>query len=85
MASVSIVTSSTRVDPDPIPNGNDPPYDNTWYNQDFDGYRITEQPLHHKRPIRLVCVGAGAGGLQIAYKADRAPERRKDPDIREEQ
>ncbi len=63
----SVFLSSTMA----IPNGHGPPHENIWYNQDFDGYRITEQPLHHRRSIRLVCVGAGAGGLQIAYKAER--------------
>lgn len=47
-------------------------HENEWYNQDFDGYRVTEQPLHAKRHLRIVCVGAGAAGLQIAYKAERA-------------
>ncbi|KAL1593313.1 hypothetical protein SLS60_010921 [Paraconiothyrium brasiliense] len=50
----------------------DAAHENEWYNQDFDGYRVTEQPLHAKRHLRIVCVGAGAAGLQIAYKAERA-------------
>ncbi|PMD30016.1 FAD/NAD(P)-binding domain-containing protein [Hyaloscypha variabilis F] len=37
----------------------------------FDDYRVTEQPLFAKRHIRLVCVGAGATGLEVAYKAER--------------
>jgi YHS domain-containing protein len=49
-------------------------HDNSWYNQDFDGYRISEHPLFTKRRLRVVCVGAGAAGLQIAYKAERALE-----------
>ncbi|ORY01282.1 cyclohexanone monooxygenase [Clohesyomyces aquaticus] len=47
-------------------------HENEWYNQDFDGYRISEQVLYTKRHLRIVCVGAGAAGLQIAYKAERA-------------
>ncbi|KAF3003284.1 hypothetical protein E8E14_006499 [Neopestalotiopsis sp. 37M] len=62
--------------PDP---GHIPPseaaHDNTWYNQDFDGYRISEHPLFAKRRLRVVCVGAGATGLQLAYKAERALEQ----------
>ncbi|KAJ5371774.1 hypothetical protein N7517_003780 [Penicillium concentricum] len=46
-------------------------HDNTWYNQDFHGYRVTEQPLFEKRRLRLICVGAGASGIQLAYKAER--------------
>ncbi len=50
-------------------------HENEWYNgKDFDGYRIDEHPLFEKRPIRMVCVGAGAAGLQIAYKAERVLE-----------
>jgi hypothetical protein len=71
MTPARIVTSSAGIDPDALPSSDDPPHPNTWYNQDFDGYRITEEPLHHRHPIRLICVGAGAAGLQIAYKAER--------------
>lgn len=46
-------------------------HENAWYNQDFNGYRVSEQPLFTRRPVRLICVGAGAAGLQIAYKAER--------------
>lgn len=46
-------------------------HENEWYNQDFEGFRVTEQPLYTKRQLRIVCVGAGATGLQIAYKAER--------------
>lgn len=44
-------------------------HENEWYRQDFDGYRVFEKPLFTKRPIKLICVGAGATGLQIAHKA----------------
>jgi hypothetical protein len=70
MAPARIVTSSSAHDPDSIP-GSSEPHENSWYNQDFGGYRITEEPLSQRRPLRLVCVGAGAAGLQIAYKAER--------------
>lgn len=60
-------------DPGLIPPS-DAVHENTWYNQDFDGYRVTEEPLFTKRHLRLVCVGAGAAGLQIAYKAERLLE-----------
>jgi NADPH-dependent 2,4-dienoyl-CoA reductase/sulfur reductase-like enzyme len=70
MAPARIVTSSSAHDPDSIPDSSEP-HENSWYNQDFEGYRIKEQPLFQRRPLRLVCVGAGAAGLQIAYKAER--------------
>ncbi|KAJ9501902.1 hypothetical protein H2202_002864 [Exophiala xenobiotica] len=44
-------------------------HENEWYRQDFGGYRVTEAPLYTRRPVRLICVGAGATGLQIAHKA----------------
>ncbi|KAH8703712.1 cyclohexanone monooxygenase [Talaromyces proteolyticus] len=49
----------------------DDAHENDWYNQDFGEYRITEHPLYTKRQLRVICVGAGASGLQLAYKADR--------------
>lgn len=49
-------------------------HENEWYNQDFDGFRVSEQPLYTKRRIRIICVGAGATGIQIAYKAERILE-----------
>lgn len=58
-------------DPGEIP-ASDAVHENSWYNQDFDGYRVTEEVLYTKRHLRIVCVGAGAAGLQIAYKAERA-------------
>lgn len=70
MTPARIVTSSSAPDTNAIPDST-AHHENEWYNQDFDGYRITEEPLFKRRPIRLVCVGAGAAGLQIAYKAER--------------
>ncbi|KAK0109702.1 hypothetical protein ONS95_002381 [Cadophora gregata] len=64
------VTSSAAPDRSAIPDSTTA-HENPWYNQDFDGFRVSEQPLFQRRPIRLVCVGAGATGLQIAYKAER--------------
>ncbi|CAI6016935.1 unnamed protein product [Clonostachys chloroleuca] len=58
----------------PPPPAADDVHENTWYNQDFDGYRISESPLFTKRRLRVVCVGAGASGIQIAYKAEHALE-----------
>lgn len=49
-------------------------HENDWYNRDFDGYRVSDHPLYSKRRLRIVCVGAGASGLQIAYKAERVLE-----------
>ena len=64
------MTSSAAPDAEALPDL-DAVHENKWYNQDFDGYRISEYPLFTKRPIRMICVGAGAAGLQIAYKAER--------------
>ena len=71
VAEPKIVTTSFGVDADALPDA-DAVHENEWYNQDFDGYRIDEHPLYEKRKIRMICVGAGAAGLQIAYKAERA-------------
>lgn len=29
-------------------------------------------PIHQKRPMRIICVGAGASGLCFAYKLQRS-------------
>jgi cation diffusion facilitator CzcD-associated flavoprotein CzcO len=71
MINKPIMTISATIDPSGLPKEGEV-HANEWYNQDFDGYRITEQPLHEKRPVRIICVGAGASGLQVAYKAERA-------------
>jgi hypothetical protein len=73
MAPARIVTSSAAPDANALPDP-DAIHENDWYNQDFNGYRISEHPLFEKRPIRVICVGAGAAGLQIAYKAERLLE-----------
>lgn len=73
MAPARVIEISGAPDPGMIP-ASDAWHENTWYNQDFDGYRITEAPLFTKRHLRVVCVGAGAAGLQIAYKAERTLE-----------
>lgn len=70
MSPSKIVTTDLAPDPNSIPDA-DSVHENEWYNQDFDNYRVTEQPLFTKRHIRLVCVGAGATGLEVAYKAER--------------
>jgi len=71
MAPARVMEMSGSVNPGFIPPS-DGPHENSWYNQDFDGYRVTEQPLFAKRHLRIICVGAGAAGIQIAYKAERA-------------
>jgi cation diffusion facilitator CzcD-associated flavoprotein CzcO len=73
MAPARIMEISGGADPGLIP-ASDARHENSWYNQDFDGYRITEEVLFTKRHLRIICVGAGAAGLQIAYKAERALE-----------
>lgn len=73
MPSARAMEISGAPDPGYIPPS-DAAHDNSWYNQDFDGYRISEHPLFARRRLRVVCVGAGATGLQLAYKAERALE-----------
>lgn len=69
-----IMEISGAPDPGLIPP-TDAPHENEWYNgKDFDGYRISEHPLYTRRHLRIVCVGAGAAGLQLAYKAERVLE-----------
>ncbi|OAQ63671.1 monooxygenase [Pochonia chlamydosporia 170] len=70
MAPGRIMEISGVPDPGLVP-ASDALHENSWYNQDFDGYRISEEPLFTKRQLRIVCVGAGAAGLQIAYKSER--------------
>lgn len=48
-------------------------HENEFYRQDF-GYQIKEQPIHTKRPMRMIIIGSGAAGLQVAYKAERQLE-----------
>ncbi|KAM0326086.1 hypothetical protein ACHAQA_006679 [Verticillium albo-atrum] len=44
---------------------------NTWYRAFNPNFKIDEQPLHTRRPLRLIIIGAGACGLLAAYKATR--------------
>ncbi|KIY03064.1 uncharacterized protein Z520_01531 [Fonsecaea multimorphosa CBS 102226] len=48
-------------------------HENEWYRTEFssNGYQIQEQPLNTQRPMHVLIIGAGAAGLQIAYKALR--------------
>jgi NADPH-dependent 2,4-dienoyl-CoA reductase/sulfur reductase-like enzyme len=70
MSPSKIVTTHLSPDPNSIPDASTL-HENQWYNQDFEGYRVIEQPLYTKRRVRMVCVGAGATGLEVAYKAER--------------
>ncbi|KAL5610603.1 hypothetical protein FOBRF1_006720 [Fusarium oxysporum] len=44
---------------------------NTWYRAFNPDFKISEQPLHTLRPLRILIIGAGAGGLLAAFKAAR--------------
>ena len=55
-------------------NGTTEQHENEFYRQSFSNYVITEAPVFTKRPMRMIVVGAGAAGLQIAYKAERQLE-----------
>lgn len=71
MANERVVLISAKPDED-VSVPSEAPHENKWYDgRDFDGYRITEQLLYEKRKVRVICVGAGATGIQFAYKAER--------------
>ena len=62
---------SLSLQPDLNPPASNYEHENEWYRKFHPDYSITEQPVHAPRPIRLVIIGAGAAGLNIAYKALR--------------
>lgn len=33
------------------------------------GYTVTQEPLGTIKPLRIVCIGAGASGINMAYQA----------------
>lgn len=51
------------------------------------GHRRVAQPIHTERPMKIICIGAGASGLLFAYKLQRSFEKfdltiyEKNPDI----
>ena len=47
--------------------GNSPPL--------IDGHSTLQKPLHDERPLKIICIGAGASGLLLAYKLQRSFER----------
>ena len=71
--SPSAVTNSIGSAPE-LQGHDDSLHENEWYRQDFGDYVVTEDPIFKKRPVRIICVGAGATGLQLAYKAERLLE-----------
>ena len=73
MSKIAYVTSSSGPDADADATDNGP-HENKWYRQDFGDYTVSSVPIYTKRPIRIVCIGAGATGLQLAYKAERLLE-----------
>lgn len=45
------------------------PHANPWYRQSFGDFNVTEAPLYRTgRKLRVIGTGAGATGLQAAYK-----------------
>lgn len=38
-----------------------------------DNYR-SRNPIHHSRRLKVICIGAGASGLLLAYKLQRSFE-----------
>ena len=41
--------------------------------QEGDGQRLN-RPIYSERPMKIICVGAGASGLVFAYKLQRSFE-----------
>lgn len=61
---------SFSVAPSTTPNtGASVPHENAWYREFNPVYEVLEQPLHSRKPIHIIVVGAGASGLNIAFKA----------------
>ena len=46
-------------------------HENEWYRDIHPAYRIIESPLHTPSRVHIINVGAGAAGLNTAYKAAR--------------
>ncbi|EXJ82704.1 hypothetical protein A1O3_06518 [Capronia epimyces CBS 606.96] len=46
-------------------------HENEWYRQFHPDYSVAETPLHTPSGVHIIIVGAGAAGLNIAYKAAR--------------
>ncbi|KAG6850658.1 hypothetical protein H0H93_010386 [Arthromyces matolae] len=40
--------------------------------QDGQPHRRTNEPIHDERPMKIICIGAGASGLLLAYKLQRS-------------
>src|ERR1700753_2638655 len=39
------------------------------------GHQRLSQPIHSERPMKIICIGAGASGLLFAYKLQRSFEK----------
>jgi hypothetical protein len=65
-----VIGSELKPDPNSLPLPGEK-HENSWYNQDFN-FKVSEHVLYEKRHVRIVLVGAGAVGLQFAYKAPQA-------------
>ncbi|KIW95808.1 uncharacterized protein Z519_02872 [Cladophialophora bantiana CBS 173.52] len=51
------------------------PHANPWYRQNFGDFQVTEKPMYQcDRKLRVVCTGAGATALQVAYKFGKLME-----------
>ena len=40
-----------------------------------DDYFRLRKPLYEERPLKVICIGAGASGLLLAYKLQRSFEQ----------
>lgn len=66
-----ISVPSLSLQPDFFQLSDDYEHENEWYRYFQPTYSVLEQPVHNPRVVRIIVVGAGAAGLNIAYKAIR--------------
>ncbi|KAK7993290.1 hypothetical protein PG989_006671 [Apiospora arundinis] len=64
---MSMFDGQARVAPEPVVRT----HPNLWYRDFNPDFKIVEKPVHDKKQIRIVAIGAGASGLLVAYKAAR--------------
>ncbi len=58
----------------PTMSPGDPDALNNQYSSDSHPYETVQNPIHHPRQMRVICIGAGLAGLCFAYKLQRSFE-----------
>jgi hypothetical protein len=57
-----------------VPNFNSLPKRYGWETEDKSGYKIKEQLCGTKRPVRVISLGAGVSGINLAYHISKSAE-----------